>query len=363
MSQVVIVGGGVVGAMVAYELSRLGQTVTLCESDVPGAGSTGAALGVLMGIISQKTTGRGWRLREQSIRRYQTLLPELTTLTGQGIPHNSHGIVMLRFADDPHDHRWQRLQKVREKQGWPLELWDREELRSHCPQLESDRLLGAVYSPQDGQLDPLALTAALWAGAQHYGADCRSSTPVEGLGCDQQRCTEVVANGKTLACDWLILAAGLGSTPLTAQLQQPVAIQPVLGQAFRVKLPQPLDFQDFAPVISGEDVHLVPLGGGEYWIGATVEFPDDQGVVVADPGLKEQVWQQAIALCPALAPGKIVETWSGLRPRPQGQPAPLIGPLPGYRNVLLATGHYRNGVLLAPATAEAISEAICGIMT
>ncbi len=362
MSRVVIIGGGVVGAMVAYELSRLGQAVTLCERDTPGAGSTGAALGVLMGIVSQKMTGRGWRLREQSIRRYQTLLPELTTLTGREIPHNPQGIVMLRFTDDPRDDRWHRLQRVREKQGWPLEVWDREELRSHCPQLESDRLLGAVYSPQDGQINPRALTAALWAGAQHYGADCRLSTAVESFGFDEERCREVIVAGATLACDWLILAAGLGSTPLTAQLQQPVEIQPVLGQAFRVKLPQPLNGGNFDPVISGEDVHIVPLGGGEYWIGATVEFPDSQGDVIADPALKEQVWQQAIALCPALAQGEIVESWSGLRPRPQGQPAPLIGPLPGYTNVLLATGHYRNGVLLAPATAQAISEPICGII-
>jgi glycine oxidase len=74
----------------------------------------------------------------------------------------------------------------------------------------------------------------------------------------------------------------------------------------------------------------------------------------------EEVMQKAIAFCPALAEAAIIRVWSGLRPRPENRPAPVIGLLPGYRNVLLATGHYRNGILLAPATAIAIREAIVG---
>jgi glycine/D-amino acid oxidase-like deaminating enzyme len=72
----------------------------------------------------------------------------------------------------------------------------------------------------------------------------------------------------------------------------------------------------------------------------------------------QKVLQQAIAFCPELAKAKIIRTWSGLRPRPEGRPAPVIGKLPGFSNVLLATGHYRNGVLLAPATASTIREMI-----
>ncbi len=73
--------------------------------------------------------------------------------------------------------------------------------------------------------------------------------------------------------------------------------------------------------------------------------------------------QQAIALCPALAEASIVRTWSGLRPRPEGRPAPIIDRLPGFSNVLLATGHYRNGVLLAPATAQMIRQMILSSVT
>jgi glycine/D-amino acid oxidase-like deaminating enzyme len=118
----------------------------------------------------------------------------------------------------------------------------------------------------------------------------------------------------------------------------------------------PLGNPDFQPVITGDDVHIVPVGEGEYWVGATVEFPNELGDVVAEPTLLEKVRQEAIAFCPALAEATILRTWSGKRPRPEGRPAPVIGQLPGYSNVLLATGHYRNGVLLAPATAQAICD-------
>jgi glycine/D-amino acid oxidase-like deaminating enzyme len=115
---------------------------------------------------------------------------------------------------------------------------------------------------------------------------------------------------------------------------------------------------NFQPVITGNDVHIVPLSKGEYWVGATVEFPSNHSDIVADAALLDGVMQQAIAFCPDLAEATVVKSWSGLRPRPEARPAPVIGFLPGYSNVLLATGHYRNGVLLAPVTAQAIREVI-----
>jgi glycine/D-amino acid oxidase-like deaminating enzyme len=100
------------------------------------------------------------------------------------------------------------------------------------------------------------------------------------------------------------------------------------------------------------------VGNGDYWVGATVEFSDEAGDLVAEPALLEKVRQEAIAFCPALAEAILVRQWSGKRPRPEGRSAPVIDQLPGYSNVLLATGHYRNGVLLAPATAQAIRDRI-----
>jgi glycine/D-amino acid oxidase-like deaminating enzyme len=99
----------------------------------------------------------------------------------------------------------------------------------------------------------------------------------------------------------------------------------------------------------------VPVGEGEYWVGATVEFPTDQEI--GEPAKLDAVMAKAKAFCPTLAAATVIKTWSGLRPRPENRPAPIIERLQGS-NILLATGHYRNGVLLAPATADAIRQMI-----
>ncbi|MEO0868184.1 MAG: FAD-binding oxidoreductase, partial [Cyanobacteria bacterium J06642_11] len=138
---------------------------------------------------------------------------------------------------------------------------------------------------------------------------------------------------------------------------------PVLGQALELELEQPLGTEDFQPVINGHDVHIVPLGENRYWLGATVEFPPGGEAVelplqvdlVPAAEQLEHMRQVATDYCPALIKARIVRHWSGLRPRPQGQGAPVIKPLEGLENVILATGHYRNGVLLAPATAMTVT--------
>ncbi len=362
MSHVAVIGCGVVGAAIAYELSLVsGLTITVLDRQPPARGATGAALGVLMGAISKKVKGRAWQLRQASMQRYETLIPELEATTGRQIPFNRSGIVMLRFAGEDLE-SWEELANTRQSQGWQLEIWDAQELQSRCPQLQTDNIVGAIYSPQDRQVDPTALTQALVEAAEGNGVTFKFGVDVLGVQSqtlDGSRvCSQLHTNAGQLDVDWLVVAAGLGSLPLTASLEQPVDIRPVLGQALHLRVERPLGHPDFQPVITGNDVHIVPIGERDYWVGATVEFPDEAGDVVAEPALLEKVTKEAVGFCPDLAQATILRTWSGNRPRPQGRSAPVIGQLPGYSNILLATGHYRNGVLLAPATARAICDTI-----
>lgn len=362
MRRVVVIGSGIIGAAIAYELSSIPNLqVILVDRQVPASGATGAALGVLMGVISQKTKGRRWQLRCTSLAYYETLLPQLESLTGEKIPSNCHGLLKLLFAGDDRQ-KWENLAKIRQSQGYELQLWDCPTLQKYCPQVSRDRAIGAVYSPQDQQIEPLSLTRALVAAAQIRGVECKFGTGVQDcfstrLNDSQNRqCRQIQTTKGILEFDDLIIAAGLGSTSLTTHLKQPVDIRPVLGQALHLKLANPLGNPDFQPVITGNDIHLVPLGQGEYWLGATVEFPDADGEVSADRTLFAKMKAEAIAFCPEIEDGEVLRSWWGKRPRPEGQPAPIITRLSGYDNVLLATGHYRNGILLAPATALAIRE-------
>jgi glycine/D-amino acid oxidase-like deaminating enzyme len=388
MTRITIIGCGVVGAAIAYELSLIpGLSITVLDKQSPAQGATSAALGVLMGIISHKIKGKAWQLRQTSLQRYETLIPELEANTGRQILYNRQGILMLvpSLAD------WENLVEIRQSQGWNLEIWHIDQIKSKCPQLNLENITAAIYSPQDRQLDPSALTLALVEAAGRNGVKFQFGVTVESvtssllsptlkggatqtntacavynnIGGDRSGastyggiCYQIETSNGKIETDWIVISAGLGSTPITASLAQRVDIQPVLGQALHLRLENPLGNPDFQPVITSDDIHIVPVGEQEYWVGATVEFPTDAGDVVADPALLDKVMLGAIAFCPPLSEATILRNWSGLRPRPQGYPAPIIGQLPGYNNILLATGHYRNGVLLAPATALAIRDAI-----
>lgn len=354
MSKIAIIGCGVVGATIAYELSLIPQLdVTVIEKNSFASGATGAALGILMGAISGKTKGRAWKLRESSLNRYQSLIPELEAQTGVRIPVNYDGIVKLLFTDDKLE-KWQNLQQIRTSQGWNLEIWDKEQLKQKCPQLNYDNLIGAVYSPQDTQIHPAILTEALVNAASLNGVEFQFGVSLANIEDTTPQLDCITTTKGKLDIDYLIIAAGLGATPLTAFLQQKLDIRPVLGQAIELQLDRDLGL-DIQPVITGNDIHIVPLGNRQYWLGATVEFPNGNDVV-ADEKLLAEVKENAIAFCPIIAHATTLNCWQGKRPRPYGQPAPIIGKLSGYDNVLLATAHYRNGVLLAPGTAMEIKK-------
>ena len=271
----------------AYELShQFSAEIHVLDQQLPAQGSTSAALGVLMGAISGKVKGRTWRLREASIRRYKSLITELLA-QGYTVPFNHDGIINLCF-DESKLPRWETLRQKRLTQGWPLEIWSPEELQARCPQVnlnngasnaeENSSVKAAVYSPADGQVHSTKLTHALIAAAEGRGVAFRYDAEVTKLKRSDRHCFGVQTSQGDLEADWVILSAGLGSAGLSelsgVEGYEPLALMPVLGQAMEIYLPEVLGKSDFQPVINGDDIHLVPLGKGHYWIGATVEFPD-----------------------------------------------------------------------------------------
>jgi glycine oxidase len=345
MPSITIIGCGIVGATIAYEFSQLPDwhVVVIDRQSQPAQESTGAALGLLMGIISQKTKGRAWQLREQGIRYYHRLMPQLAA-AGLPVAHNAQGLLKLLNPEDDLT-KWQSLAQIRTTQGWPLEIWDLEQVISYLPHINLNSYSAAIHSPADWQIHPPQLTCALFAAAQRQGAHFYWDTEIT-----------TVNDSKT---DWVVIAAGLGSMTISQNLDSDcnIELMPVLGQAIHYRLPNALGRPDFQPVVTGDDVHIVPLGGGEYWVGATVEFPIGE-VITAQAEQLAMIKAKAIDYCPALAQAEILQTWQGLRPRPVGRPAPVIEHLPSHERVLVATGHYRNGVLLAPATANLIKEMV-----
>jgi glycine oxidase len=340
--RVIIIGAGIVGALLAYELSQGADVVLLDRHTGPAQEATGAALGLLMGIISQKTKGRAWQRREQGIAYYHQLLPRLGAESGLPVTYNPQGL--LKVIDDPQERsRWEALANIRQHQGWPLEFWSPERVES----VGGRAAAWGVYSPADWQVHPAQLAPALVAVAQQRGVQCVWEQEVQ-----QIIRGEVATDRATFRADWIVVTAGLGSDRLVADLP----LVPVLGQALRYQLlavPAPI----LGPVITHQDIHWVPLPQGQVWVGATVEFPTHQAVAPLAMAMA-QLQQQAQDFFPLLAEAQELEQWWGLRPRPGDRPAPVVAQIgPG---LVVATGHYRNGVLLAPATAIEVKQIIQG---
>jgi glycine/D-amino acid oxidase-like deaminating enzyme len=320
-----------------------------------------------MGVLSRKLKGRAWQLRQRTIERFDPLLSELETQTGQTIPCNRDGIVLLRFAEDDDEDGWRKMQAQRHEQGYPLELWDRAQTLAHCPQLTHPTLCGAVYSPRDRQVNPVALTRACLTAAAQNGVEIRYGVKIDEITSLEPNQPILRCGAEMLAVDAAIVTAGLGADSLSAHHE----IRPVLGQAWRIRLPETLGQPEFQPVVSGHDIHFVPLGHGEYWLGATVEFEPERiapQTVFTDPpphpvenAVTRALWQGAIALCDPIQEAEILSHWSGWRPRPQNQGAPILEPLRDQPHVFVASGHYRNGILLAPATAEVVRDWVMGL--
>lgn len=412
----VVIGAGVVGATIAYELSRHpGFSVTVVDrrSDRLGhpdhpmakrhprppapladsihnparlpqegdASSTSAALGVMTGVISRKTKGRAWELRVASLERYRTLIPELEAMTGETLRHNPHGLLKLVEADEDWN-RWQELAAVRRSQGYQLDCWPVEAALERVPGLAGAGAIGAVHSPQDGQIDPIHLTNLLVQAARQNGVQFRWTTEVMGA-IGSPRITRLLTSAGEIPCDGVIVAAGVGSTPLTEAIASPLPLVAVLGQACQVCHPAPIVPSNTAPtdaappsvqncpdvpggshpaihppdlpVLTRRDHWVVPLGAdgqgtNHYWLGSTVEFPEGTAPPTPNPAEFAAAIGGSIALYPPLATAQEMRRWWGCRPRPVGRSAPVITPLPHYDNVLITTGHYRNGVLLAPVT-------------
>jgi len=350
MADVVIVGGGIIGCASAYYLSKAGASVTLLERDEVAGAASGAAAGILVPPPEALPSGAFGDLCRAGVDAYTSLVEALRDETGIDVQYLAPGILLPAGTE----RRAQVLRAVaRWQQGLGLNLeWvEGSPLRLLEPAL-ADSVLGAAYSPQGHHVNPGLLTQALAQAAAGRGVVLKQGTAVVGFLRQGSRVAAVRASdGATIAADHVVLAAGPWTRRLARRLGVDVPTRPVRGQM--------LAYRSTAVrhIIWGEDGYLVPKPGGFLFAGATVE---DVGFRLGTTrrGLA-QVRRMATATAPALRYPEVASDWAGLRPgSPDGRP--IIGRVPGKDNVLVATGHYRNGILLGPITGRLIDQLVTG---
>ncbi|WP_092378597.1 glycine oxidase ThiO [Micromonospora phaseoli] len=334
---VVVVGAGPVGLAIAWRCAARGMRVVV-HDPAPGSGASHVAAGMLAPVAEayfgeRELTG----LLTESAARWPGFAAELAEATGVDIGYRTEGTLVVGLtADDLAEAR--RLWAYQQGLGLPVTPLRPSQLREREPAL-APRVRGGALAPTDHQVDPRRLVPALRLAAERAGA-VLVSEPV-------RRLRDVTA-GVT------VVAAGCGAAALTG-----LPVRPVKGQVLRLRTPDggPPGFRHVVRgYADGEHVYLVPRDSGEVVVGATVEERSDLGVCA---GAVLRLLRAAVDLVPELAEYDLVETLAGLRP---GTPdnAPILGPLPGQPDVLVATGHHRHGIVLTPVTADLITDLITG---
>jgi glycine oxidase len=349
VTDVIIIGGGVIGCSIAYYLRKAGIDVIVLEQGDIGAQASSAAAGLLAPLGPLSGPGPFADLLLASFALFPSLIPELEEVSGIQVGYEQTGA--LRIVRNP-----KRVANLKKRlAGWqPLGLqiyWlSGEEARQREPLLTPD-IYAAIYAPEESQINAAHVVNAFSQAASNMGAKVSSHTKVTGIRQEKRRVTGVyVSHDGVIPCRHLILATGAWSAHYAAWFHTSIPVSPLKGQMICFRQSS----HSLRHLIFGEAAYIIPRGEG-ILVGATKEEAgfDTQPTGEGITWLRET----AIKLAPVLAQSTIQTTWAGLRPRTPDT-RPILGRLPGWENVILATGHNSVGILLSPLTGKTVAECI-----
>jgi D-amino-acid dehydrogenase len=346
----IVVGGGIVGASVAYHSVRAGVRTLLVDARDEGRATDAGA-----GIVSAATNARdpdAWQaLARAAVEDYPRLAAELRDAQPGDPGYDKVG--MLVVATDEREaklfDRYVLLLRARGDTGERAREIDPSEARERFPPL--GRVERALFAPGGARVDGRKIEAALLAAADAHGLE-RLRGRVERLIGDRGAMTAVEVDGERLAARGVAICGGAWSASLATRLGVDLAVTPQRGQIVHLELAG-RDTSEWALVGGFRDHYMVPWPGGRVAVGATREDGTGFDPRATAAGVRE-VLDQALAVAPGLAEATIREIRVGLRPRTPDL-LPLLGALPGYRNVWLATGHGPTGLTLGPFSGKLIA--------
>jgi glycine oxidase len=347
---VVVVGAGIIGCAIAYELSRRGVSCVVLDSRRLGMAATNAAAGVLAPLAEFRRPGALVQAGLQSLRLYPAWVERLREeVPDFDVEFALNGVLRVAFEEDELAELRAGL-RYRDELGVELIELDAAQLRDAEPRL-NERLVGGVLCPEEGQVSNQLFTLALSRAARKRGARLVEFAPVAGFRRSGGRVTAVRTSKGEFAGDHVVLAAGPWTKPIARMLGVDVPTFPVRGQMLALgRMVTPIH-----QPIWGPRGYVLPRANGLVFAGATVEEVGFR-IKTTTRGLS-QVRRAAFELVPQLRHAREHFSWAGLRPG-SADGLPMLGALPGWENVTLATGHFRNGILLAPLTGELIAQAI-----
>jgi glycine oxidase len=348
-ADVIVIGAGVQGCGVALRLAQAGQSVVVLERSIPGAEASSAAGGILSPGVEALEPGPFYNLCAASLARYRAFAEELEHLSGLWVGYRQLGTLEVALDDDFVQVLAGRGAKL-QKSAIPVEVLDGEEARRLEPGL-SPETRGALFFPSEASIDVRLLARALYIAAFRAGARFLTGS-VRRVVIEGGSAVGVDHESGRMAATAVVLAAGAWSLQVEGHGLPQGAVRPVRGQMAQLDTRPPL----LSRVIFSHRGYVVPRPDGRILCGATMEDVGFEKAVTAGGLL--HVLDLAREIAPALEKATFTEAWSNFRPgSPDGEPILGAGPVPG---LFYATGHYRNGILLTPISADAVSAAVLG---
>jgi glycine oxidase len=346
---VVIVGGGVIGCAIAYYLSRERARVVVLERGLIGSEASGAAAGMLAPLAEAHGPSAFLDLCLASHRLFPELTDTLYAETGVDVEYVPSGLLRVAFSEGDEAELRSRIE-WQDRLGMGVRWIDGEGARGLEPLL-SPGVRCAIYSPLEHQVNPTKLVQGLARAAEAQGAVIHQETPVVGLLRRGRRVTGVRLARETLSADSVVLAAGPWTKRMAAALGVWVPVKPVRGQMLALGGGPP----PVRHIVWGPKGYVVPKPNGFVFVGATVE----------EVGYRKSTTKQGLAslrrmanaLVPAFSYATHVDAWAALRPG-SADSLPILGAVPGWEGLWVASGHFRNGILLAPVTGQLMARSL-----
>jgi glycine oxidase len=340
---VIVIGAGIIGCAVAREVARCGAKTVVLEARTVGAGATQASAGVLAPFIEAPSDGPLHALTVESLSLYDEFVASVSRDADVAVEYRRCGT--LEVAHDLHttDHLRALADWVASK-GVDVRWLDPAAVRQLEPSLGAT--YGGLLVPSHGYVDATSLTKALVEAARRQGAEVRTGIRVDSISASDTD-AEVRAGGESYRARTVVIAAGSWSSTLAPETD----VSPVRGQLLRVRWDRPQTDR----IIWSERCYLVPWTDGTLLIGATVEQVGFDERVTG--GGLQSLLNAATDVLPAIATATFVDARVGLRPA-TASGLPLISRSTRHHALVYATGHFRNGILLAPLTAKTVADLV-----
>ncbi len=356
MHDCLIVGGGVIGLSLAYELSRRGMQVRVVDRQNPGREASWAAAGIMPPVAERPDLPPLEQLAALSMRLHKDWAGRLFEETGIDVGYRRCGGLYLAESD-------QALRELASQAAaWRRDGIAVESLNASAvaelepallPAVESGLLRAALLLPDEVQIRNPRLLEALIAACTARGVEITAGAEVEGFECDGGRVRAALTRHGQIVAERFCLTTGCWSGLVAARLGVPVAVKPIRGQMALLSMPEMI----LKRIVYVGPHYLVPRDDGRLLVGSTVEDVGFNRQTTA--AVIQKLLEFALQWAPALSEAKVEQTWAGLRPA-SGDGLPYLGRLPGVDNAFIAAGHYRSGLILAPATAVVMAQLITG---